>query len=211
MGKLGRLGLELPVSYERLRPGELVHIDVKKLGRIEGGAGWRVRDRKEHYNATFPDAAGRKRNTVGYEFVHVAVDDYSRLAYAEVLADEKGSSAIGFLRRAVAFYRPQGVEVERILTDNGPRLPRAHARGRSPSARHPPPPHPALPAADKRKAERFIRTLLNWRAYGATYGSSQERTRALDGWVWHYNHQRRHSALSHQPPVSRTNVLGSYI
>jgi len=211
MGKLGRLGLEQPVRYERSRPGELVHIDVKKLGRIKGGAGWRVRDRKQHYNATFTDAAGRKRNTVGYEFVHVAVDDYSRLAYAEVLADEKASSAIGFLRRAVAFYRHHGVEVERILTDNGSayralmhavacrQLGIRHLRTR-----------PYRPQTNG-KAERFIRTLLNGWAYGAIYGSSQERTRGLDGWLWHYNHQRRHSALSHQPPVNRTNVLGSYI
>jgi transposase InsO family protein len=210
MGRLGRLGLEQPVRYERSRPGELVHIDVKKLGRIKGGAGWRVRDRKQHYNATFTDAAGRKRNTVGYEFVHVAVDDYSRLAYAEVLADEKASSAIGFLRRAVAFYRRHGVEVERILTDNGSayralihavacrQLGIRHIRTR-----------PYRPQTNG-KAERFIRTLLNGWAYGAIYGSSQERTRALDGWLWHYNHRRRHSALSHQPPISRTNVLGSY-
>ena len=209
MGKLGRLGLEQPVRYERSRPGELVHIDVKKLGRIKGGAGWRVRDRKQHYNATFTDAAGRKRNTVGYEFVHVAVDDYSRLAYAEVLADEKASSAIGFLRRAVAFYRHHGVEVERILTDNGSayralmhavacrQLGIRHLRTR-----------PYRPQTNG-KAERFIRTLLNGWAHGAIYGSSQERTHGLDGWLWHYNHQRRHSALSHQPPVNRTNVLGS--
>jgi transposase InsO family protein len=210
MGKLGRLGLEQPVRYEHSRPGELVHIDVKKLGRIKGGAGWRVRDRRQHYNATFTDAAGRKRNTVGYEFVHVAVDDYSRLAYAEVLADEKASAAIGFLRRAVAFYRRHGIEVERILTDNGSayralmhavacrQLGIRHLRTR-----------PYRPQTNG-KAERFIRTLVESWAYGAIYGSSQERTRALDGWLWHYNHQRRHSALSHQPPVSRTNVLGSY-
>ena len=211
MGKLGRLGLERPVRYERSRPGELVHIDVKKLGRIKGGAGWRVRDRRQHYNATFTDAAGRKRGTVGYEFVHVAVDDYSRLAYAEVLADEKASSAIGFLRRAVAFYRRHGIEVEQILTDNGSAY-RAftHAAAcRQLGIRHTRT-RPYRPQTNG-KAERFIRTLINGWAYGAIYGSSQERTRALDGWLWHYNHRRRHSALSHQPPVSRTNVLGSYI
>ena len=210
MGKLGRLGLEQPLRYERSRPGELVHIDVKKLARIKGGAGWRVRDRKQHYNATFTDAAGRRRNTVGYEFVHVAVDDYSRLAYAEVLADEKASSAIAFLRRAVAFYRRHGVEVERILTDNGSAY---RAVMHAVACRHLGIRHirtrPYRPQTNG-KAERFIRTLLNGWAYGAIYGSSQERTRALDGWLWHYNHRRRHSALSHQPPVSRTNVLGSY-
>ena len=210
MGKLGRLGLEQPVRYERSRPGELVHIDVKKLGRIKGGAGRRVRGGKKHYNPVFTDLAGRKRHTVGYEFVHVAVDDYSRLAYAEVLADEKASSAIAFLRRAVVFYRRHGVEVERILTDNGSayralihavacrQLGLRHLRTR-----------PYRPQTNG-KAERFIRTLTNSWAYGAIYASSQERTRALDGWLWHYNHQRPHSALSHQPPITRTNLLGSY-
>src|SRR3954447_25008328 len=166
MGKLGRLGLEQPLRYERSRPGELVHIDVKKLGRIKGGAGWRVRDRKQHYNATFTDAAGRKRHTVGYEFVHVAVDDYSRLAYAEVLADEKASSAIGFLRRAVAFYGRHGITVERILTDNGSAY-RAlmHALACRQLGIRPPRTRPYRPQTNG-KAERFIRTLLNGWAYG---------------------------------------------
>jgi transposase len=112
MGRLGRIGLEQPVRYERQRPGELVHIDVKKLGRIKGGAGWRVRGGAQHYNATYIDQAGKRRNTVGYEYVHIAVDDYSRLAYAEVLPDEASPSAIGFLRRTVAFYRRHGITVE---------------------------------------------------------------------------------------------------
>src|SRR3954470_22946210 len=83
IGRLGLLGLEQPVRYERSRPGELVHIDVKKLGRIQGGAGWRVRGGRQHYNPPYTDNAGSVRRTVGYEYVHVAVDDYSRLAYAE--------------------------------------------------------------------------------------------------------------------------------
>jgi len=210
MGKLGRLGLEQPIRYERSRPGELVHIDVKRLARIKGGAGWRVRGGAKHYNATFTDRAGRRRNTVGYEYVHVAVDDYSRLAYAEVLTDETSPSAIGFLRRARAFYHRHGVEVEQILTDNGSayrslmhavacrQLRIRHIRTR-----------PYRPQTNG-KAERFIRTLLDGWAYGAIYRSSQERTTRLDGWLWHYNHQRRHSALSHQPPITRTNLLGSY-
>src|SRR2546423_8835847 len=211
MGRLGRLGLEQPVRYERSRPGELLHIDVKKLGRIKGGAGWRVRGGAQHYNSTFHDLAGRRRRTVGYEYVHVAVDDYSRLAYAEVLPDEKASSAIGFLRRATAFYRRHGVEVEQILTDNGSAY-RAvmHAVAcRQLGIRHNRT-RPYRPQTNG-KAERFIRTLLYGWAYGAIYGSSQERTRTLDGWLWHDNHRRRHSALGHQAPITRTNVLGSYI
>jgi transposase InsO family protein len=211
LGKLGRIGLERPVRYERSRPGELVHIDVKKLGRIKGGAGWRVRDRKQHYNATFLDRDRKRRRTVGWEYVHVAVDDHSRLAYAEVLLDEKASTAAGFLRRAVAHYRRHGIKVERIITDNGSayrgvvhalacrQLGIRHLKSR-----------PYRPQTNG-KAERFIRTLLNGWAYGAIYRSSQERSRALDGWLWHYNHRRRHSALGHQPPISRTNLLGSYI
>jgi transposase InsO family protein len=211
MGRLGRLGLEPAVRYERSRPGELVHVDVKKLGRIVGGAGWRVRGGAQHYNRTFTDRDGHRRTTVGYEYVHIAIDDYSRLAYAEILPDEKAKTAAGFLRRAVAFYRRYGIRVEAILSDNGPayisiahalacrRLKLRHLRTR-----------PYRPQTNG-KAERFIRTMLADWAYGAVYGSSRERTAALDGWLWHYNHRRRHSALGHQPPASRTNLLGSYI
>jgi transposase len=115
IGRLGRIGLEPAVRYERAKPGELVHIDVKKLGRIEGGAGHRVLRR--HYTPRLIDRAGRRRGTTGSEYVHVAVDDYSRLAYAEVLADEKAATAAAFLRRALAYYRRHGIRVERILTD----------------------------------------------------------------------------------------------
>jgi transposase InsO family protein len=210
MGRLGRIGLEPAVRYERSRPGELVHVDVKKLARIQGGAGWRMRGGVQHYNPTFTDEHGHKRKTVGFEYVHIAIDDHSRLAYAEVLPDEKALTAVGFLRRAVAFYRRYGINVERLLTDNGPayialvhkaactRLGIKHLRTR-----------PYRPQTNG-KAERFIRTLLAGWAYGAIYGSSAERTAALDGWLWHFNHRRRHSALGRQPPVSRTNLLGSY-
>ena len=211
LGRLGRIGLEQPIRYERSRPGELVHIDVKRLGRIQGGAGKRVRDGlRKHYNYARVDAEGRRRQTVGWEFVHIAIDDHSRLAYAEVLPDEKTQTAIGFLRRARAHYARYGITVERLLTDNGPAYVSAlHALAcRALGIRHLRT-RPYRPQTNG-KAERFIRTLLAGWAYGAVYGSSEERTRALDGWLWHYNHRRRHSALGRQPPVSRTNLLGSY-
>jgi transposase InsO family protein len=210
VGRLGRLGLEPARRYEHSRAGELVHIDVKKLGRISRGAGHRVHGGLQHYTGRHLDAAGRLRGSAGWEFVHIAVDDYSRLAYAEVLADEKATTAIGFLRRARAFFARYGIQVERILTDNGSayistvhaiacrRLGIRHLRTR-----------PRRPQTNG-KAERFIRTMLAGWAYGAIYGSSHERTTALDGWLWHYNHRRKHSALNHQPPVSRTNLPRFY-
>jgi transposase InsO family protein len=211
MGRLGRLGLEQAVRYERSRPGELVHIDIKKLGRIQGGAGKRVGARPTGAGRQRRrDATGRDRGTIGWEFVHVCVDDYSRLAYAEVLGDEKATTAIGFLHRAVAFYRQHGIQVERVLTDNGSAYRSTlHAIAcRTLGIRHLRT-RPRRPQTNG-KAERFIRTLQNSWAYGAIYRSSNERTAALDGWLWHYNHRRRHAALGHQPPVTRTNLLGSY-
>jgi transposase InsO family protein len=211
LGKLGRIGLEPARRYERSRPGELVHVDVKRLGRIQGGAGKRVRDGlRKHYNPVRIDLEGRRRLTVGWEFVHIAIDDHSRLAYAEVLPDEKTQTAIGFLRRASAFYARYGIRIERVLTDNGPAYVSAiHALAcRALGIRHLRT-RPYRPQTNG-KAERFIRTLLAGWAYGAVYGSSDERTAALDGWLWYYNHRRRHSGLGRQPPVSRTNVLGSY-
>ena len=215
MGKLGRLGLEPARRYERARPGELVHVDVKKLGRIERGVGKRVRGgNKSHYNRTFTDAAGRRRNTVGWEFVHIAIDDCSRLAYAEVLGDEKATTAIAFLRRAVAFFERHGMPVEQLMTDNGSAYrSTVHAIAcRALGIRHLRT-RPYRPQTNG-KAERFIRTLLGGWAYGAIYATSTERTAALDGWLWHYNHQRKHSALSHKPPTTRlaerTNLIGTY-
>jgi transposase InsO family protein len=213
MGRLGRLGLQPAVRYERQRPGELIHIDVKKLGRIVGGAGHRITGPHGRRDAVgrVRDAAGRQRCLTGWEFVHIAIDDATRLAYAEVLTDEKAGTAVGFLRRAVTFFRRHGIHVERLLTDNGSAyratvhaiacraLGITHLRTR-----------PRRPQTNG-KAERFIRTLLDGWAYGAIYGSSRERTAALDGWLWHYNHRRRHSALSHQTPITRlNNLIGTY-
>jgi transposase InsO family protein len=210
MGKLGRTGLEPTIRYERSRPGELVHIDVKKLGRIERGAGKRVLGGSSRYVRSFRDRDGHRRNTVGWEYVHVAVDDHSRVAYAEVLPDEKATTAIAFLQRALASFGRYGINVERILTDNGSAY-RAtiHALAcKALGIRHlrTRPHHPQTNG----KAERFIRTLTNGWAYGAIYRTSNERAQALNGWLCYYNHRRRHSALGHQPPVTRTNLLGSY-
>jgi transposase InsO family protein/transposase len=216
MGKLGRLGLEPTVRYERERPGELIHIDVKKLGRIQGGAGKRVRDGlRQHYTTRRTDATGKRRKTVGWEFVHIAIDDCTRLAYAEVLANEKATTVVAFLGRAVAFFERHGMTVEQLLTDNGSGYRSAiHAIAcRAMGIRHIR--TRAYRPQTNGKAERFIRTMLGGWAYGAIYGDSKERTAALDGWLWYYNHHRRHSALGHKPPVARlnerTNLLGTYI
>ena len=118
MGRLGRLGLEPAQRYERARPGELIHIDVKKLGRIHDGYGKRITGGGlRHNHARAPDAAGRRHLLVGWEFVHIAIDDATRPAYVEVLADEKAMTAAGFLRRAVAHFNSYGITVERLITD----------------------------------------------------------------------------------------------
>jgi transposase InsO family protein len=211
VGRLGRIGLEPAQRYERSRPGELLHIDVKKLGRFQA-AGKRVGFRlTQAGRPRRRDADGHDRGTSGWDYVHVAVDDYSRLAYAEVLPDERATTAIAFLKRALAFYARHGINVERILTDNGSAyISTMHAIAcRQLGIRHLRT-RPRRPQTNG-KAERFIRTLLNGWAYGAIYRSSTERTKALDGWLWHYNHRRQHAALGHQAPITRTNVLGSYI
>jgi transposase InsO family protein len=216
LGKLSRLEPPEPVRrYEKKRPGELLHIDIKKLGRITRGPGHRVTGRK-HYSGTFTDKAGNRKRKAGWEFVHVCVDDATRLAYVEVLGDEKAKTAVGFLRRAVAFYRSHGVSIERVMTDNGSAyrstmhaiacraLSLNHIRTR-----------PYRPQTNG-KAERFIRTMLGEWAYAAVYGSSADRTTALSGWLERYNTTRRHSALSHRPPIARlreltgNNVVGTY-
>jgi transposase InsO family protein len=215
MGRLGRLGLEPAERYERRCPGELLHIDVKKLGRIEGGAGKRVRDgHRQHYTKRLTDRAGVRRKTVGWEYVHICVDDATRLAYAEVLSDEKATTAVAFLRRALAFYGRHGISVEAVMTDNGSAyrstlhalccrmLGLRHLRTR-----------PYRPQTNG-KAERFIRTMLAEWAYAAVYGSSSERTAALGGFLWRYNFKRNHGSLGRKPPAARlaelNKALGSY-
>ncbi len=219
LGKLSRLGAEEPVRrYERARPGELIHIDVKKLGRIgHHGAGHRMLGRSwAKKTATRTDAAGVRRHQTGWDRVHICVDDATRMAYAEVLPDEKTKTVVAFLRRAVAFYGSHGVAVKGLMTDNGPAYRSAahslacramgikHIRTR-----------PYRPQTNG-KAERFIRTMLREWAYAAVYGSSPERAAALSGWIERYNYRRRHGALGHRPPIQRlrelteNNVAGIY-
>jgi transposase InsO family protein len=214
LGRLSRLEPPEPVRrYERARPGELIHIDVKKLGRISArGAGHRVTgNRRSQFRR-----GGDRRGATGWERVHVCVDDATRLAYVEVLPDEKATTAIGFLRRAIAFYRSHGIVVERLMTDNGPAYrSTAHALAcRALGIRHIRT-RPYRPQTNG-KAERLIRTMLREWAYAAVYGSSPERAAALSGWLERYNFHRRHGALGHRPPIHRlrelqgNNVAGIY-
>ena len=215
LGRLSRLEPPEPVRrYERSRPGELIHVDVKKLGRISAkGAGHRVTG---HRRSQFKRGPGHGKGVTGWERVHVCVDDATRLAYVEVLPDEKATTAIGFLRRAVAFYRSHGITVERLMTDNGSAyVSVAHALAcRALGIRHIRT-RPRRPQTNG-KAERFIRTMLREWAYAAVYGSSPERAAALPGWLERYNFSRRHGALGHRPPIARlrelqgNNVAGIY-
>ena len=185
------------VRYERERPGELLHIDTKKLGRF-----WHVGKR------ILRD--GRQRSPrAGWQHVHVAVDDHTRLAYAEVLPTDRTVDAIAFLERALAWYREQGIVVEEVMTDNGPAY-RSHAwraRCGELGLRHLRT-RPYTPRTNG-KAERFIQTLLRSWAYGWAYPTSTHRTRALSGWLRWYNRRRPHGSLGGLPPISRVSQVCS--
>jgi transposase InsO family protein len=211
MGRLGRLGMEPVVRYERATPGELIHIDVKKLGRIHGGAGKRITGRQRNPTQIRVDNNGVQRRITGWEAVHVAIDDATRLAYAEVLPNEKASTVTGFLRRAISFFERHGMTVRELLTDNGPAYrSKTHALACHMIGIRHRRTRPYRPQTNG-KAERFIRTMLAGWAYGAIYATSAERTAALDGWIYRYNHHRPHSALGRQTPITRlNNLLGSY-
>jgi transposase InsO family protein len=205
LGKLSRLEPpEPPNRYERKRPGELVHVDVKKLGRILA-AGHRVTGSRASQKKTRRE---RKRvGMAGWEFVHVCVDDATRLAYVEVLEDERGETAAGFLKRAAWWFSSMGVTLERVMSDNGSCYrSKVHAQAcRQLGLRHLRT-RPYRPRTNG-KAERFIQTLQNRWAYGAIYGSSAERTAALSGWLTHYNFTRRHGSLGHKAPAARLAEL----
>ena len=209
LGKRSRLKPpEPPNRYERSRAGELVHVDVKKLGRISvRGAGHRVTGMRNRQSRTQRREGARKRGTTGWEFCHVCVDDATRLAYVEVLGDERKETAAGFLRRAVEWYSSMGIRVERVMTDNGScYVSGLHAETcRELGLRHLRT-QPYRPRTNG-KAERFIQTLQDHWAYGAIYGSSAERTAALPGWLTHYNFRRPHGSLGHRPPAARLAEL----
>ena len=207
LGRLPRLEPLPPERrYERKRAGELVHVDVKKLGRIER-VGHRISGRS---------AAHHRARGAGWDYVHVLVDDATRIAYAEVLADEHPQTAIAFLRRAVAYLASLGVTVERLMTDNGnPYRSTAHAIAcRELGIRHLRT-RPYTPRTNG-KAERFIKTLTDGWAYDAVYGSSRERTRALPPWLDRYNRKRPHRSIGRMPPMARlaqlnvNNVVGAH-
>lgn len=192
LNHLRRLEPPRPViRYEKARPGELVHVDVKKLGRI-GRVGHRIHG----------DRRTRVRG-IGWEYVHVAIDDCTRLGYAEVLADETGATTVGFLRRAVLWFQQQGVPTRAVLSDNGGNY-RSHAVAalcRSLAIRHQRT-RPYRPQTNG-KAERFIRTLLTEWAYADPFPTSARRTRALFGYLRYYNTTRRHTALAYTTPAQR--------
>jgi transposase InsO family protein len=203
LGRLSRLRPpEPPNRYERRRAGELLHLDVKKLGRIA---------RPGHRLTGRVSARGHHRRSydLGWEYAHVCVDDASRLAYVEVLADERRESAVAFLERAVAWYRARGVRVERVMTDNGNayrsslyalacrRLGLKHLRTR-----------PYRPRTNG-KAERFIQTLVREWAYARLYRDSQERSSALPQWLRYYNYSRPHGGLGQQAPGARLDELNN--
>lgn len=204
LGKRSRLAPpEPPNRYERKRPGELIHVDIKKLGRILVPGHRVTGNRRQHARRTRAGNQGRKLGTAGWEFVHVCVDDATRLAYAEVLDDEKGETAAGFLRRAVKWFASMGISVERVLSDNGSCYrSKTHAETCSDLGLRHLFTRPYRPQTNG-KAERFIQTLTNRWAYGAIYGTSTERTAALAGWLTHYNFTRRHGSLGHKPPAAR--------
>jgi transposase InsO family protein len=204
--------------YERERPGELIHVDVTKFGNIPDGGGWRYLGKSRgNRNRVAQAQRTNERSTsyhprIGTAFLHTVIDDHSRLAYAEICADEKAETAVAVLRRALTWFADHGVTVEQVLSDNGAcyrsfawrdsclELGISHKRTR-----------PYRPQTNG-KIERFHRTLSDGWAYARLYQSETERREALPGWLHFYNHHRAHSAIGGRPPISRlTNLPGHHI
>jgi transposase InsO family protein len=187
------------VRYEHAAPGDLIHIDVKKLGRLGEGGGWRFGGR----------VAKKRARGIGHDFIHVAVDDHSRLAYTEAHGDEKAETVAAFTARAIAFYAGHGISVKRILTDNAmsyySKVQLATLEEHGVARSHTRPYRPQTNG----KAERFIRLMLNGWAYRKPYTSNEERLSALLGWVLRYNHRRPHGGLGGLPPISRVPRLNN--
>ena len=187
------------VRYERDRPGELVHVDDKKLGRIPTGGGWRAHGR---------GARPAHKRQIGFDFVHSAVDDHSRLAYSEIHPDERGATCAAFLARAAAFFATRGIaRIERVMTDNAFSYRLSHdfqAELARLGARHVLI-RPHCPWQNG-KVERFNRTLLAEWAYARPFASNTERAQALQDWLGFYNAERRHSSLGGLPPISRLST-----
>lgn len=207
LGKRSRLEPVEPANrYQRRHPGELLHIDVKKLARIPEGGGHRIHGRGD----------GKPRGyRIGWDAVHVCVDDTTRLAYVEVLDDERAVNAVAFLRRAVAFFAARGVQVQAVMTDNGaPYRAKLHAQTCAALGVRHLRTRPYRPRTNG-KAERFIQTMLNGWAYAAAYYNTAHRNAALATWIDFYNHHRPHGSLSKQAPATRlaellNNPAGNY-
>ncbi len=186
------------VRYERERPGELVHVDVKKQGRIPAGGGWRIHGRDRR-------AGSRRLRGQGYDFIHAAVDDRSRLAYAEILADERKETASAFMARAIGFFADRGITVERVLTDNGSCYrSKPFARVLAEAGIGHRRTRPYRPQTNG-KVERFNLTLKWEWAYSRPYGTNASRTEALERWLHHYNYHRPHMAHAGRTPITVLN------
>jgi transposase InsO family protein len=196
-GEVIRASKATAVRYERSRPGELVHMDVKKLGRIPDGGGWRALGRAAR------ETTRDRTNKLGYDYVHSLVDDHSRLAYSEILTDEKGATCAAFLTRAAAYFAGRGIgRIERVMTDNAwaYRWSLREAIGALGARQTFIKPHCPW---QNGKVERLNRTLATEWAYRQVFTSNAERAAALAPWIEHYNTRRRHSALGGLPPISR--------
>ena len=197
-GEVIRASKTTAVRYERDSPGELVHMDVKKIGRIPDGGGWRAHGRE------MGSSGARKKTKVGYDYIHSVIDDHSRFAYSEILDDEKGSTTAAFFTRALTCFAAHGITIEAVMTDNAWNYTHSNAL------------HQLLTASgvdhvtirphcpwQNGKVERFNRTLQTEWAYRTVFESNAQRTDALAPWLEHYNTRRRHSALGGLPPISR--------